>query len=94
VSHDWDDDRSAAILTNCQRTGRNGRVLVVETVMCPHNRPSFDKLIDLNMPVTSGGRDCSEAESRVRFDTAGLRLTKILPTLFPLSLIEGVRSAN
>ena len=91
VIHDWDDYRSAIILGSCQRAlAHNGRVLVVETVMSPHDGPSFDKLMDLNMLVISGGRKRSEAEYHALFDTAGLRLTKIVPTLSPLSLIEGV----
>ncbi len=92
VIHDWDDDRSVAILRNCQRAmARSGRVLLVETVMSPDGNRSFDSLMDLNMLVISGGRERSEAEYRALLDTAGLRLTKIVPTLSPLSVIEGVR---
>jgi len=92
VIHDWDDNRSITILGNCQRAlARNGRVLVVETVMSPHDGPSFDTLMDLNMLVISGGRERGEAEYRALFDAAGLRLTKILPTVSPLSVIEGMR---
>jgi len=92
VIHDWDDDRSAKILGKCQRAmARNGKVLVVESVMAPYDGLSFEKLLDLNMLVISGGRERSEVEYRALFDKASLRLTKILPTPFPLSVIEGVR---
>ena len=92
VIHDWDDNRSVTILGNCQRAlAPNGRVLVVETVMSPHDGHSFDTLMDLNMLVISGGRERGEAEYRTLFDAAGLRLTKILPTVSPLSVIEGMR---
>lgn len=91
VIHDWDDDGSATILRNCQRAlARNGRVLVVETLMSPDGNRFFASLMDLNMLVISGGRERGEAEYRALFDKAGLKLTKIVPTLFPLSLIEGV----
>jgi O-methyltransferase/methyltransferase family protein len=95
VLHDWDDDRSAKILGKCQRAmARNGKVLVVESVMVPHDGLSFEKLLDLNMLVISGGRERSEVEYRTLFNKASLRLTKILPTPFPLSVIEGVRKES
>ena len=92
ILHDWDDERCVTILKNCQGAmAENGRVLLVETVIPPASAPSFDRLLDLNMLVISGGRERSEAEYRALFDAAGLRLTKIVPTLCPLSVIEGVR---
>lgn len=90
VIHDWDDDRSATILRNCQRAlARNGRVLVVETLMSPDGNRFFASLMDLHMLVILDGREREEAEYRGLFDRAGLKLTEIIPTLFPLSLIEG-----
>jgi O-methyltransferase domain/Dimerisation domain len=92
ILHDWDDERCVTILKNCQGAmAENGRVLLVETVIAPASGHSFDRLLDLNMLVISGGRERSEAEYRALFDAAGLRLTKIVPTLCPLSVIEGVR---
>lgn len=92
VIHDWDDDRSVAILRNCQRAmAPSGRVLLVETVMSPDGDRSFDSLMDLNMLVISGGRERSEAEYRALLDAAGLTLTKVVPTASPLSVIEAVR---
>lgn len=37
------------------------------------------------------GRERTEVEYRALFDAAGLKLTRIVPTLFPVSLIEGMR---
>ncbi len=92
VLHDWDDEHCITILNNCRSAmAENGRVLVVETVILPAGAPSFDRLLDLNMLVISGGRERGEAEYRALFDDAGLTLTKIVPTLFPVSVIEGVR---
>ncbi|HLY59180.1 MAG TPA: methyltransferase [Terriglobia bacterium] len=91
VLHDWDDEHCVKILKNCcNAMTRNGRVLLVETVLRPNGAASFDRLQDLNMLVISGGRERSEAEYRSLFEVAGLRLTKIVPTISPVSVIEGV----
>jgi O-methyltransferase/methyltransferase family protein len=89
VLHDWDDERCVRILKNCcEAMTDGGRVLLVETVLRPNGAPSFDTLQDLNMLVISGGRERTEAEYRALFDVAGLRLTQIVPTMLPLSVIE------
>jgi O-methyltransferase/methyltransferase family protein len=94
ILHDWDDERCVTILKNCKAAlAENGKVLLVETVMPPASAPSFDRLLDLNMLVISGGRERSEAEYRALFDAAGLELTKIVPTVSPLSVIEAVRKS-
>lgn len=49
----------------------------------------FSKLLDLNMLVMTGGRERTKAELSALFDAEGYRLTKILPTLAPQSVIEG-----
>jgi O-methyltransferase domain len=80
------------MLKNCQdAVAEDGRVLLVEKVIPPASGPSFDRLLDLKMLVISAGRERSEAEYRALFDAAGLRLTKIVPALCPLSVIGGVR---
>jgi hypothetical protein len=50
-------------------------------------------LNDLNMLVTSGGRERTEAEFQALFITAGFRLTNIIITQAPMGfrVIEGVR---
>ena len=49
---------------------------------------SFDILMLLNQP---GGRIRTEAEFRALF-TAGLRLTRVIPTASPNSILECVRA--
>jgi hypothetical protein len=94
VLHDWGDESAATILGNCRRAmAPSGRVLAVECVVPDGPEASFSKLLDLNMLVMNGGRERTTAEFRALFTAAGLRLTRIIPTLSPLSLIEGVRDA-
>ena len=53
---------------------------------------SFQSLMDLNMLVISKGRERTESEYGELLDAAGLKITKIVPTLSPYSLIEAVRA--
>lgn len=92
ILHDWDDARSAMILRNCA-AGLNpgGKVLVVEGVVAPPGAPSFQKLMDLEMLVmTDGGVERTEAEFASLFASAGLRLSRVVPTPSPVQVIEGV----
>jgi hypothetical protein len=91
VLHDWDGQHCIKILKNCRNAmANNGRVLLVETVLRADGADSFDMLQDLNMLVISGGRERSEAEYRALLEVTGLKLTKIFPTILPLSVIEAV----
>ena len=92
VLMDWGDADSTTILRHCARAMTSGgRVLVVEMLMPAGNEPSpakaFDILMLLNQP---GGRIRTEAEFRELFAGAGLRLSRVLPTASPNSILEGV----
>ena len=92
IIHDWDDERSISILRNCHRAMKDGgRLLLVEMVIAPGNEPSLGKLMDINMLILPGGLERTEAEYRELFAAAGFRLTKIIPTASPVSIIEGVK---
>jgi hypothetical protein len=91
IIHDWDDDRAIAILKNCRRAmSDSAKLLLVEMVIPPGDVPFFGKLLDLMMLVNFGGRERTEAEYKDLLAAAGLRLTKIMPTRTPSSLIEAV----
>jgi hypothetical protein len=93
IIHDWDDQQSAAILKNCRTAmATNGRVLLVEAVIQPGTATSFSKCMDLNMLVMTGGRERTAAEYRALLDSAGLRLTRIIPTHTEMSVIEAVQA--
>ncbi len=63
----------------------------MEAVVPAGREPDFSKVIDLNMLVMTGGRERTEAEFRELFERAGFRLTRVVPTESPFSVIEGVR---
>jgi O-methyltransferase domain/Dimerisation domain len=93
VIHDWDDDRAAAILRTCRAAMHGGsRVLLVEPVASTRMGTSpFDHMVasaDMNMLVVAGGKERTEAEFRALLEAAGLRLTRVVPTIAMLSVIE------
>ena len=92
IIHDWDDERSLVILRNCHRAMvAGGKLLLVEIVIPPGNEPSFGKVMDIEMMLLPGGMERTEAEYRELFAAAGFRLTRIVPTESPVSVIEAVR---
>jgi len=91
VIHDWDDEKSLTILRNChQAMGGNAKLLLVEMIIPTGDAPFLGKLLDLNMLVNFGGRERTEVEYRDLLSAAGFRLTQIVPTGTPSSLIEAV----
>jgi hypothetical protein len=95
VIHDWNDERSVAILRNIRAAmDASARLLVVEPIVPdrPGSSP-FDAMLahtDLNMLVVTGGRERTEADFRSLIETAGLRVTRILPTPAAMTLIEAM----
>jgi O-methyltransferase domain len=88
--HDWNDERCAKILANCRvAMSEKGRVLVVDSVIAPGNEPDRGKLLDMQMLII-GGRERTREEFVSLFRKAGLKLTRIVPTKSPLSIVEGV----
>ena len=93
IIHDWDDEKSTAILKNVHRAmGQDGKLLVVESVIPPGNEPSFGKLLDLAMLVIPGGQERTDGEFRKLYATAGFRLTRIVPTKAEVCVIEGQKA--
>ncbi|HEX9961818.1 MAG TPA: methyltransferase [Pyrinomonadaceae bacterium] len=93
IIHDWDDERSLAILKNIHSAmNENGRVLIVEMVVREGNEPDFSKIMDLEMLVSPGGVERTAEEYRELLSRAGFRLTRIVPTASPYSIVEAVKA--
>jgi hypothetical protein len=93
IIHDWDDEKACVILKHCRKAlaGKpNGKVLLVDPVISPGNTPEFGKFLDLEMMAFPGGRERTEDEFRKLLASAGLRLTRVIPTKSPVCVIEAV----
>ena len=92
ILHDWNDEQCVKILENCRAAmNEKGRVLVVDNVIPPGNDPSWGKLLDIQMLII-GGRERTKKEFAAMFTQAGLKMTRVVPTKCPLSIVEGVRA--
>jgi hypothetical protein len=91
IIHDWEDEKAIGILRNCRQamTG-NGKVLVVEMVVPEGNTPSPSKFLDLEMLIFLHSYERTEKEYAELFEKAGFRLTRVVPTESPYSIVEGV----
>jgi hypothetical protein len=93
IIHDWDDERSLTILKNIHSAMNDeGKVLIVEMVVKEANEPDFSKIMDLEMLVSPGGVERTAEEYRELLAQAGFRLTRIVPTASPYSIVEAVKA--
>lgn len=92
VLMDWGDEQAARILRNCaDAMPEDGKLLVVEMVLPSGNEPSPGKAFDLLMLlVHAGARIRTKAELGDLLVAAGLRLTRVIPTASPNSILESV----
>jgi len=91
VIHDWDDKRALTILRNCRKAmTENSKLLLVDMIVPDAASASFSKLLDLNMLVMNGGRERTKAEFCALLKAADYKLTRIIPTMAPQSVIEAM----
>ncbi len=90
IIHDWDDEHSIKILRNIRSAmNENGKVLIIEMVVPVGNEPSASKILDIQMLVMETGKERTKDEYRRLLEASGFRLTRIIPTKSPYSVIEG-----
>ena len=93
VLHDWNDERALALLASCHRAMKQGaRLLIVELIIPPGNEPFIGKIVDIQMLLATGGRERTKEEYEALLDQAGFRIRRAVPTPFPMSVIEAVRT--
>ncbi len=89
ILHDWPDDKAVQILRSVRAaTGPRATVLLVELVIPRHNRDFPGKWADLEMMLNLGARERTAAEYRELLSEAGFRMTRVVPTASPLSVVE------
>ena len=92
IIHDWNDDECATILGHCHKVlPVGGKVLIVEMVIPEPNVPSIGKLLDLQMLVYLTGRERTGKEYGDLLSQVGFDLQRIVPTLSPYGVIEGIK---
>jgi hypothetical protein len=91
IIHDWDEDSALAILRNIRSAiAPAGKLLLAEMVL-PEGAPAHPgMLLDLEMLVTVGGRERTASEYANLLSQARFRLTRVVPTAGPMSIVEAV----
>jgi hypothetical protein len=91
VIHDWPDDKSLRILRNVRAAAEPGAtVLLVEMVVRENGRDGPENWVDLEMLLNLGSRERTTEEYRELLRAAGFRMTRVVPTASPLSVVEAV----
>ena len=65
-----------------------GRLLIIEMVLPAGDTPHPGKMLDMMMLVGPGGQERTEQEYAMLLGKAGLRLTRVVPTESPVSVVE------
>jgi len=89
IIHDWPDGPALAILRNVRAAaGAGATVLLVETVIPEHGRDFPGKWADLEVLLQVNGRERDAEEYRNLLRQAGFRMTRIVQTASPFSVVE------
>jgi SAM-dependent methyltransferase len=93
VLHDWADDEAVAILGQIGRSiAPKGKLLIVEQLVTPPEKPNLAKIIDMIMlALTEGGRERTEAEYADLLRRSGFRLERVVSTPSQVDVIEAYR---
>jgi hypothetical protein len=93
VIHDWNDEKSLAILKSIHTAmSDRSRLLVLE----PHapervGATPYDQMLiasDINMLLMTGGCERTEREYRELVESAGFRVTSVVPTPAGMKIVE------
>ena len=91
VIHDWSEDQCLTILANCHRAMSPGsRLLIIEMVLSEGNAFHPGKLLDITMLTLAGGQERTEPEYRALLEKANFKLTRVVPTNSPVSIVEAI----
>ncbi len=89
IIHDWPDEKAVQILRRVRAAaGPHARVLLIELVIPDHDRDFPGKWVDLEMLLNLGARERTAAEYRDLLSQAGFRMTRVVHTASPLSVVE------
>jgi hypothetical protein len=91
IIHDWQDAEALKILASVRRAiPASGKLVLFETVIPGPNDKHFSKFLDIEMIVHAGGRERTRDEYATLLGRAGFRLTRVIATAGPASLLESV----
>lgn len=89
ILHDWTDEQAVKILSTCRKAMRDdSTLLIAELVINEGNKPHFSRIISLCMAALNNGQERSREEYSILLEKAGFKLTRVVPTSSPYSIVE------
>jgi len=93
IIHDWYDDKCQKILGNIRDVmPDDAKVLIIDAIVPGLNEPHFSKILDLEMLMLPGGKERTETEFATLLTNSGFKLTRAIPTMSPVSIVEAVKA--
>jgi orsellinic acid C2-O-methyltransferase len=95
IIHDWNDERSLAILKNCRAAmPGHARLLLIEQVVPERMRPDARHQDiarrDINMLIGAGGRERTLGEYRRLLEQSGFAMQREIPVALGHSVLEAI----
>jgi hypothetical protein len=88
IIHDWNDAQSLTILSNCRKAMKpTSRLLLVELVLKDGAAPGYGSS-DISMLVLVGGAERTAREYDALLASAGLEMTRVIPTTTSANIVE------
>ena len=92
ILHDWSDEKAIAILKNCFKAMESkSKLLVLERIIQDDVNRHEGKALDIFMMVHTGGKERTREEYSELFQSAGFRLSNVVPLGVDCNAIEGIR---
>jgi hypothetical protein len=91
VIHDWNDQKAAQILAAIRKAAApRATLLLIECIVPEDSKPSWTKMLDLQMLTLLSGKERTEAEYSEMLRTAGFRLDRVIDVGMSTSILEAV----
>ena len=89
--HDFTEPQCLAVLKNIREAIKaDGAVYVIEYVLPEHNEHHVGNIIDLWLMLLLGAKERTAEQYARLFSDAGFKLSRVIPTASPVSIIEAV----
>jgi len=91
VIHDWSDKEAARILAAIRKAAAAGaKLLLIECIVSEDSKPSWPKMLDLQMLALLGGKERTEKEYSQLLRVAGFRLDRVIDVGMSTAILESV----
>jgi ubiquinone/menaquinone biosynthesis C-methylase UbiE len=93
ILHAFSDDDCMKILRKIHSVmTADGKLIILETLPAPDNKPAFGKLVDLVMMTgTDGGKERTAEEFSELLHRSGFQLARVIRTIAPVSVLEAIK---